>query len=391
MARSSGRTSRRSAAPSDSRSARRNTRSIGVSADHRVHNGVTRRRRRTCTSPRCSGRSATTYLVARTRGDAGAAARRDAPRAARDGAGTRVRQQRDDGDVDGGVAAAGAGRGVSRRCRSARLGTLLAAIGLYGVIAFSVARRTREIGVRMAIGASAGAVLVDGDAAGACGSPSIGTGVGIGLAALAAQTLSGALYGVGAFDPVAWLVALTVLLAAAALANFIPARRAMRINPRDRACGLNDVHGVPGFLRFRGSFDEPQNPELEPRNRGTDGTDRNLGRYTLSMLATLILWPSPAARQRAAALLTISTAAQMQPTPESPRPARGTARTTAWSFAGVTVIDGTGAPPRGPMDIVDRAGSHHRDQQRRLSRRCRSAIGRVPRRAPRKSTAPACT
>jgi predicted permease len=110
------------------------------------------------------------------------------------------------------------------------LGTLLAAIGLYGVIAFSVARRTREIGVRIAIGASASAVLSMVMRQG-LGLAAIGTGIGIGLAALAAQTLSGALYGIGAFDPVAWIVALSVLLGAAALANFIPARRAMRINP----------------------------------------------------------------------------------------------------------------------------------------------------------------
>jgi putative ABC transport system permease protein len=110
------------------------------------------------------------------------------------------------------------------------LGTLLAAIGLYGVIAFSVARRTREIGVRIAIGASASAVLSMVMRQG-LGLAAIGTGIGMGLAALAAQTLSGALYGIGAFDPVAWIVALSVLLGAAALANFIPARRAMRINP----------------------------------------------------------------------------------------------------------------------------------------------------------------
>jgi predicted permease len=110
------------------------------------------------------------------------------------------------------------------------LGTLLAAIGLYGVIAFSVARRTREIGLRIAIGAHTGTVLSMVMRQG-LGLAAIGAGIGMLLAALAARTLSGALYGIGAFDPVAWGVALTVLLTAAALANFIPARRAMRINP----------------------------------------------------------------------------------------------------------------------------------------------------------------
>ena len=110
------------------------------------------------------------------------------------------------------------------------LGTLLAAIGLYGVIAFSVTRRTREIGVRMAIGADRrrvlalimrqGLVLVV-----------VGAVAGIALAAAAAQVLSRVLYGVGAFDPVAWATALAVLVAAAILANLVPALRAMRVNP----------------------------------------------------------------------------------------------------------------------------------------------------------------
>ena len=110
------------------------------------------------------------------------------------------------------------------------LGTLLAAIGLYGVIAFSVTRRTREIGVRMAIGADRrrvlglimrqGLVLVV-----------VGAVAGLALATAAAQVLSGVLYGVGAFDPLAWTMALGVLAAAAALANFVPALRAMRVNP----------------------------------------------------------------------------------------------------------------------------------------------------------------
>jgi ABC-type antimicrobial peptide transport system permease subunit len=110
------------------------------------------------------------------------------------------------------------------------LGTLLAAIGLYGVIAFAVSRRTREIGVRMAIGANPtgvmrmvmrqGFVLV-----------AAGLAVGLVLAAVAAQVLSGLLYGISAADPIAWLSALAVMLAAAGLANFIPARRAMRIDP----------------------------------------------------------------------------------------------------------------------------------------------------------------
>jgi ABC-type antimicrobial peptide transport system permease subunit len=110
------------------------------------------------------------------------------------------------------------------------LGTLLAAIGLYGVIAFSVTRRTREIGVRMAIGADRGRVLGLIMRQGLV-LLVVGAVAGIALAAAAAQVLSGVLYGVGAFDPVAWLTALVVLASTAGLANLVPALRAMRVNP----------------------------------------------------------------------------------------------------------------------------------------------------------------
>lgn len=110
------------------------------------------------------------------------------------------------------------------------LGTLLAAIGLYGVIAFSVARRTREIGVRMALGAKPGSVLSMVMRQGFV-IVAIGLVVGSLLAAIAASVLRGLLYGVTPFDPVAWGFALAAMLVAAALANLVPARRAMRVDP----------------------------------------------------------------------------------------------------------------------------------------------------------------
>ncbi len=110
------------------------------------------------------------------------------------------------------------------------LGTLLAAIGLYGVIAFSVARRTREIGVRMALGARPAGVMTMIMRQGFT-IVAIGLGAGALLAAAAAFGLRQLLYGVQPLDPIAWATALTAMLAAAALANFVPARRAMRIDP----------------------------------------------------------------------------------------------------------------------------------------------------------------
>jgi len=112
----------------------------------------------------------------------------------------------------------------------AAVGMLLAAIGLYGVIAYAVGRRVREIGIRMALGATAGHVL---GSVMRRGLTVAGAGLTVGavLAAAGAQAVSGVLYRVSPADPVAWGLALTLLLAVSALANLLPARRAARIDP----------------------------------------------------------------------------------------------------------------------------------------------------------------
>jgi predicted permease len=106
----------------------------------------------------------------------------------------------------------------------------LAVVGLYGVKAYSVARRTREIGIRMALGAQAGAVLrmIMGE-----GSIMLLSGVALGLvlAIVTARILSGILYGVGALDPIAFTVAPLVLTIASLVATWLPARRATQIDP----------------------------------------------------------------------------------------------------------------------------------------------------------------
>jgi predicted permease len=108
--------------------------------------------------------------------------------------------------------------------------TLLAAVGLYGVVAYTVGRRTREIGIRMALGAAPGGVLGMVMKQG-LGLASAGAAVGLLLAWAAARAIAATLYGVSAFDPAAWGAAVAVLLASASLANYIPARRAARVDP----------------------------------------------------------------------------------------------------------------------------------------------------------------
>ncbi|HEY2125444.1 MAG TPA: FtsX-like permease family protein, partial [Chthoniobacterales bacterium] len=106
----------------------------------------------------------------------------------------------------------------------------LAVVGLYGVKAYSVARRTREIGIRVALGAQPGMVLrmIMRE-----GSVMLCTGLALGLllAAAAGKLLSGILFEVGAFDPLSFISAFVVLAVATLFATWLPARRATRINP----------------------------------------------------------------------------------------------------------------------------------------------------------------
>ncbi|HET8644075.1 MAG TPA: ABC transporter permease, partial [Vicinamibacteria bacterium] len=110
------------------------------------------------------------------------------------------------------------------------LALLLAAVGLYGVIAYSVGMRTREIGVRMALGARPGDVLRLVMRQGARLAV-VGIGAGAVLAALAGRVLGSLLYGVSALDPLAYVAAAATLLAVAALASVVPALGAARMDP----------------------------------------------------------------------------------------------------------------------------------------------------------------
>ncbi len=110
------------------------------------------------------------------------------------------------------------------------LALLLAAIGLYGVIAYAVSLRTREVGIRLALGASRGQVLrqvlSEGGRLAAAGL-ALGTIASIGVG----QILSSLLYGVSRFDPVAYGAATALLLGVAIVANLAPAFAAARIDP----------------------------------------------------------------------------------------------------------------------------------------------------------------
>jgi predicted permease len=112
----------------------------------------------------------------------------------------------------------------------AGLALLLAAIGLYGILSYSVAGRTREIGVRMALGAQRGSVLkMILQEAGIL----VSTGVVIGIpsAILASRLFSSMLFGLKSTDPVSMLLVIAVLLAITLLASYIPARRATKVDP----------------------------------------------------------------------------------------------------------------------------------------------------------------
>lgn len=119
--------------------------------------------------------------------------------------------------------------GLSLVCFSG-LALFLSAIGLYGVVAATVSQRTREIAIRMALGAErtdvARLVVRHGAALAA-----IGAAIGLPAAWVSARLITSLLYGVGAFDPMTTIVTPFVLIGVALLASYLPSRRALRVDP----------------------------------------------------------------------------------------------------------------------------------------------------------------
>jgi ABC-type antimicrobial peptide transport system permease subunit len=112
----------------------------------------------------------------------------------------------------------------------AGLALLLASIGIYGLLAYMVSQRSREIGIRMALGATRDGVLKLFLQKGMV-LAGLGIVAGIVVSASTASLMASLLYGVRPHDPAVFLIVPLLLLAVAALASYLPARRATKVNP----------------------------------------------------------------------------------------------------------------------------------------------------------------
>jgi putative ABC transport system permease protein len=112
----------------------------------------------------------------------------------------------------------------------AALALLLAVVGIYGVIAYSVGQQTHEFGIRMALGAQRYQLLLM-VLRQTVRKLAVGLAIGIGGALMLTRLMGSLLFGIGATDPLAFFLAATLLLIAALVASFIPARRAATVNP----------------------------------------------------------------------------------------------------------------------------------------------------------------
>jgi ABC-type antimicrobial peptide transport system permease subunit len=110
------------------------------------------------------------------------------------------------------------------------LALLVASVGLFGLMSYNVARRTNEIGIRMALGAQRADVvgMVVGESMTLV---LIGLAAGLGIALAAGRFVKALLYGLSATDPITILFASLLMATVAALAGYLPARRAARVDP----------------------------------------------------------------------------------------------------------------------------------------------------------------
>jgi predicted permease len=125
---------------------------------------------------------------------------------------------------------AGERRQMSLLTGFAAIGLLLAAAGIYGLIAYSVAQRTREIGLRLALGATRGRILRSIVWNGAALSI-VGIAIGLGASLAMSRAIEGFVWGVSTMDPATFTAVAIVLLIVSVLASIVPALRAVRLNP----------------------------------------------------------------------------------------------------------------------------------------------------------------